>query len=179
MLSPWAVRKSSSWERKFSMSLMNIFLAALYSLMKDGDFLLVSEPRFSICLLSGILNQQLESHSWDSYQLLGRRTENVCTVEPPNNSCQGTTKFYLLMADFCYCQYKNLKEMTWNEQDSMPIIGRFCYSRSGVAGSNCIETVTVIYLLRQKENFRDRKYINIRDRKVTEIQIRDKEKVWV
>ena len=93
------------------MSLMNIFLAALYSLMKDGDFLLVSEPRFSICLLSGILNLQLESHSWDSYQLSGRRTENVSTVEPRNNGCQGTTKFYLMKADFCYYQYKNLKEM--------------------------------------------------------------------
>ena len=90
---------------------MNIFLASLYFLMMEGRFLLVSDPRFSMCLLAGILYQWVESYSLDSYQLSGRRTENVSTVEPRNNGCRGTTKFYLMKADFCYCQYKNLKEM--------------------------------------------------------------------
>ena len=33
------------------------------------------------------------------------------TVAPRNAGCQGTTKSHLLLADFRYCQYRNLKEM--------------------------------------------------------------------
>ena len=32
------------------------------------------------------------------------------TVAPRNTGRQGTTKSHLLLADFCYCQYRNLKK---------------------------------------------------------------------
>ena len=35
----------------------------------------------------------------------------------------------------------------------MSILSEFPYSGSGVAGCDCIETVTLLYILRQKENF--------------------------
>ena len=54
----------------------------------------------------------------------------------------------------------------------MSILSGFPYSGSGVAGCDCIETVTLLYTLRQKENFSLET-----DRRVTEIHIRDKEKI--
>ena len=41
-----------------------------------------------------------------------RRSEQTSTVTPRNTGRQGTNKFHLLWADFRYCQYKKLKEMT-------------------------------------------------------------------
>ena len=35
-----------------------------------------------------------------------------CTVAPRNTGSQGTNKFHLSLADFRYCQYRELKEMT-------------------------------------------------------------------
>ena len=34
------------------------------------------------------------------------------TVAPRNTGRQGTTKSHLLLADFCYCRYNKLKELT-------------------------------------------------------------------
>ena len=41
----------------------------------------------------------------------GRVTRFDGSVKPRNTGCQGTNKFYLLLADFHYCQNKK-KEMT-------------------------------------------------------------------
>ena len=41
-----------------------------------------------------------------------KRNSIQCTVAPRNTGCQGTNKFYLLLADFRYCHYRKLKEMT-------------------------------------------------------------------
>ena len=38
------------------------------------------------------------------------------TVTPRNTGRQGTNKFHLLLADFCYCQYRKLKEMSRRDQ---------------------------------------------------------------
>ena len=37
------------------------------------------------------------------------------TVAPRNTGSQGTNKFHLLLADFCYYQYRKLKELTWRD----------------------------------------------------------------
>ena len=47
------------------------------------------------------------------------------TVAPRNTGSQGTYKFYLLLADFRYCQYRKLKEMTWRDQGLAFVIGGF------------------------------------------------------
>ena len=45
------------------------------------------------------------------------------TVTPRNTGCQGTNKFPLLLADFRYCHYRKLKEMTSRDQGLAFVIG--------------------------------------------------------
>ena len=47
------------------------------------------------------------------------------TVKPRNTGCQVTNNIHLLLADFCYCQYRILKEMTWRDQSLAFVIGGF------------------------------------------------------
>ena len=47
------------------------------------------------------------------------------TAAPRNTGSQGTNKFHLLLADFCYCQHRKLKEMTLRDQGLAFVIGGF------------------------------------------------------
>ena len=47
------------------------------------------------------------------------------TVAPRNTGRQGTNKLHLLLADFCYCQYRKLKEISWRDQGLAFVIGGF------------------------------------------------------
>ena len=47
------------------------------------------------------------------------------TVTPRNTGRQGTNKFYLILTDFCYCQYRKLKEMSRRDQGVTFVIGGF------------------------------------------------------
>ena len=52
-------------------------------------------------------------------------TTELYTVTPRNTGCQGTKKFYLLLADFHYCQYKKQKEMTLSVKSLAFVNSRF------------------------------------------------------
>ena len=64
-----------------------------------------------------------------SHRALGLEEQQACpyqtTVKPRNTGCQGTNKFHLLLADFRYCQYRKLKEMTRTDQGLAFVIGGF------------------------------------------------------
>ena len=47
------------------------------------------------------------------------------TVTPRNTGRQGTNKFHLLLADFRYCHYSKLKEMTSRDQGLAFVIGGY------------------------------------------------------
>ena len=47
------------------------------------------------------------------------------TVVPRKSGSQVTNKCHLLLADFCYCQYRKLKVMTWRDQGLAFVIGGF------------------------------------------------------
>ena len=49
--------------------------------------------------------------------------QDLDTATPRNTGRQGTNKFHLLLADFCYCQYRKLKEIIWRDQSLAFIIG--------------------------------------------------------
>ena len=49
----------------------------------------------------------------------------LATVTPRKTGREGTNKFHLLLADFRYCQYRKLKEMSWRDQGLVFIIGGF------------------------------------------------------
>ena len=53
------------------------------------------------------------------------QNENMNTVTPRNTGRQRTNQFHLLLADFCYCQYRKLKEMTWRDNGLAFVIGGF------------------------------------------------------
>ena len=75
-------------------------------------------------------------------KIKARWNRYITTVAPRNTGSQGTKKFHLLLADFRYCQYRELKEMTWRDQ-SLTVKPRFTGPRfagpltSGIAGCNC------------------------------------------
>ena len=50
--------------------------------------------------------------------------ENYCTVKSRSNGNQGTIKFYLLLAEFCYSQLRKLKEINWKNSEFAFIIDR-------------------------------------------------------
>ena len=59
----------------------------------------------------------------------------ISTLTPRNTGRKGTNKFHLLLADFCYCQYRNdlkgprFSILYWRISVSLG---------SGIAGFNCI-----------------------------------------
>ena len=65
------------------------------------------------------------AYSWNRFQNKTRKEVEFSTVTPRNNGRQGTNKFHLLLADFCYCQYRKLKEMIWRDQGVSFVIGAF------------------------------------------------------
>ena len=76
-----------------------------------------------VCLLVGRSHTDQKGKKCDlSVDVL---TEKQTAVTPHNTGRQGTNKFHLLLADFRYCQYRKLKEMTWWNQGLAFVIGGF------------------------------------------------------
>ena len=82
------------------------------------------EHRVQYLEVLGAIENVLNSHAAAKFVILGDFNYNIrskatyvyccqrITVAPQNTGREGTNKFHLLLADFCYCQYRNLKEMT-------------------------------------------------------------------
>ena len=61
-------------------------------------------------------------------------------MTPCNNGFQGINNYYLLLADFCYCQYRILKEITRDQHVAFFINVFSLLSGSVQRGFTVVET---------------------------------------